>query len=204
MLSPVTATSGATKARLRAQLLDARRAMSTAQRDHAASRITRFLLELIDVRAPRCLAAYYSFGTEPSTAELLGALRSHGVRVLLPVLRADRDLDWAIYDGPDRGAPGRLGLWTPDGPGLGVAAVAEADLVVAPALAVGANGVRLGRGGGSYDQALARVPADRLVLALLYDGELLPDVPADPHDRSVDAAVTPSGVHWFPAARGRP
>ena len=47
----------------------------------------------------------------------------------------------------------------PAGPRLGRAAVAEAQLVVVPALAVDRRGLRLGRGGGSYDRALARVPA---------------------------------------------
>ena len=85
-------------------------------------------------------------------------------------------------------------MWTPDGDLLGVDSLAEADLVLVPALAVGADGTRLGRGGGSYDRALARVPADRPVVALLYDGELLPGVPAEAHDRRVTAVVTPSGV----------
>jgi 5-formyltetrahydrofolate cyclo-ligase len=63
-----------------------------------------------------------------------------------------------------------------------------------PALAVGRDGTRLGRGGGSYDRALARVPAATPVVALLYEDELLETVPAEPHDRRVSAAVLPSGV----------
>jgi 5-formyltetrahydrofolate cyclo-ligase len=197
MLSPVTAASSREKAELRARLLAARRAMTVARRDDAASRITASVLDLPNVRAARCVAAYLSFGTEPSTAQLLAELRSRGVRVLLPVLREDLDLDWAIYDGPDRVTQDPRGLGTPDGPRLGLDAVAGSDVVVAPALAVGVDGVRLGRGGGSYDRALARVPDARLVLALLYDGEVLAAVPTDGHDRAVDAVVLPSGVRWF-------
>jgi 5-formyltetrahydrofolate cyclo-ligase len=197
MLTPETATSGGEKARLRARVLAARRGLSPDLRDDAAAGIARLFLDLPDVRAARCVAAYLSFGTEPPTAELLAVLRSRSVRVLLPVLREDLDLDWAIYDDPERLTQDTRGLWTPDGPRLGLDAVAEADVVVAPALAVGEEGVRLGRGGGSYDRALARVPGGRLVLALLYDGEVLPAVPADRHDRPVDAAVQPSGVRWF-------
>ena len=68
-----------------------------------------------------------------------------------------------------------------------------------PALAVGASGTRLGRGGGSYDRALARVRPGVPVLALLYDGELLDEVPAEPHDRAVTLVVQPSGVTRFGA-----
>jgi 5-formyltetrahydrofolate cyclo-ligase len=85
-----------------------------------------------------------------------------------------------------------------------VDAGAAADVVVVPALAVGPDGTRLGRGGGSYDRALARVTAARTVIALLYDGEVLPDVPVEEHDRAVDAAVLPSGVRWFRPAGQEP
>ncbi|HET6211744.1 MAG TPA: 5-formyltetrahydrofolate cyclo-ligase, partial [Micromonosporaceae bacterium] len=112
-----------------------------------------------------------------------------GVAVLLPVLLDDRDLDWARYPG---GTP------------LGVAAIATADLVVVPAVAVDRTGVRLGRGGGSYDRALARVGAATPVIALLYDGELLPALPAEPHDRRVRAVIMPAtGVVYLPTSAGR-
>jgi 5-formyltetrahydrofolate cyclo-ligase len=68
---------------------------------------------------------------------------------------------------------------------------------VVPALAVDRRGSRLGRGGGSYDRALARVPAGRPVLALLYDGECPEVVPTEPHDRRVTVAVTPHAVLRF-------
>ncbi len=78
-----------------------------------------------------------------------------------------------------------------------------ADLVLLPGLAVDrATGLRLGRGGGSYDRVLARIetgaPAGRarrpLLATLLYPDELLDGVPAEPHDRPVDAVLTPDGL----------
>ncbi len=52
-----------------------------------------------------------------------------------------------------------------------------------PGLAVGHDGLRLGRGGGSYDRALARVPVGTFTCVLLHDDEVGVDVPAEPHDR---------------------
>ena len=129
------------------------------------------------------VAAYVSVGTEPSTRELLRP------GWLLPVLLPGGDLDWIAYDG--RLAPADRGLLEPVGERLGVAAVATCDLVLVPALAVDLHGNRLGRGGGSYDRALAR--ARGLTVALLHDGELVDDVPVELHDVPVGAAVTPSG-----------
>jgi 5-formyltetrahydrofolate cyclo-ligase len=121
---------------------------------------------------------------------LLAALEG----VLLPVLLPDGDLDWATYEGPDSLAPtGRYGLLEPTSPARGVAAVASADVVIVPALAVDRTGVRLGRGGGSYDRALARVGPGILTVAAVYDSELVGALPYQPHDQRVRAAVTPGG-----------
>jgi len=183
------------KAALRRSMLAARGALPLAARVDAASLLTSAVLTLPEVVAAQSVALYVSIGTEPSTAELLDVLRSRDVRVLLPVLLGqDLDLDWAIYETRERLSPGPRGLWTPDGDRLGVEAVGAADVVLVPAVAVGEDGTRLGRGGGSYDRALGRVPPGRPVLALLYDGELLPAVPAEPHDRPVTGVVTPSGA----------
>lgn len=168
--------------------------MTPGEREVAGAAIARTLLCLAEVVVARTVAAYLSIGTEPATSSLVETLGSRDVRVLLPVLRDDLDLDWAEYDGVGSIAQGSRGLWTPTGARLGVAAVATADVLVVPALAVDARGVRLGRGGGSYDRALARVPQDRPVLALLYDGEQVPELPRAPHDRSVTGAVSPAGL----------
>ena len=55
------------------------------------------------------------------------------------------------------------------------------------------DGVRLGRGGGYYDRALRLARADAVVVALVFDDELVDELPAEPHDRRVTAVVTPSG-----------
>jgi 5-formyltetrahydrofolate cyclo-ligase len=193
----VTASSTPTKADLRSRALAARRAMPPNMREMAGAAITRTMLDLTEVTRARTVAAYLSIGTEPATPDLVEALRSRGVRVLVPVLRDDLDLNWAQYVGMDGLAQGLRGLWTPQGPLLGVNAVAEADVVIVPAVTVDDRGVRLGRGGGSYDRALARVPAGRPVIALLYDGERRDVVPAEAHDRRVTTLVTPSEVRRF-------
>jgi 5-formyltetrahydrofolate cyclo-ligase len=71
--------------------------------------------------------------------------------------------------------------------------------VLVPALAVDRAGNRLGRGGGSFDRALARVGPLIPVIALLYDDELADRLPAEPHDVTVRAVVRPAhGVTALP------
>jgi 5-formyltetrahydrofolate cyclo-ligase len=150
------------------------------------------VLSLPEAQMAGTVAAYFSVGAEPDTRGLVYALWKRGTYVILPLLRPDGDLDWASYEGPDSLAPGPRGLLEPAEPPRGVDAVARASLVLAPALAVDAHGNRLGRGGGSFDRALARVGAQVPVIAVLHDGELLEHVPAEPHDRPVRLAVLPS------------
>ena len=194
---PATAVD---KAGLRRNLVAARTAMPDAERVAAGRLIRDQVLEMPEVSAAGTVAAYYSVGTEPDTHGLIFALWKRGSYVVLPVLLPDGDLDWASYEGPDSLAPGPRGLLQPVEPVRGPGTVARADVVIVPALAVDVSGKRIGRGGGCYDRALARVGGQVPTIGLIYDGELLPSVPAQPHDRAVRAVVRPShGVTWVPS-----
>ncbi|GIH91659.1 5-formyltetrahydrofolate cyclo-ligase [Planobispora siamensis] len=183
------------KVKLRSGIAAARAAISEEDRHAASVQIRESLLDRPWVQMAGLVACYWSAGTEPATHGLVFALWKHGATVILPVLRPDNDLDWAVYDGPDTLAPGRFGIMEPVDTRRGVDAIRTAALVIVPALAVGrSTGVRLGRGGGSYDRALARVGPNVPTVALLHEGELLDDVPAEPHDRSVRYAALPSGI----------
>ncbi|MFI5762122.1 MULTISPECIES: 5-formyltetrahydrofolate cyclo-ligase [unclassified Streptomyces] len=192
------------KADLRRELLAARRALSADALRKAAGALARSALHLPELGSARTVAAYVSIGSEPGTRELLDALRAAGIRVLLPVLLPDNDLDWAAYEGPgslaEAAHPGKMRLLEPAGPRLGPDAVTGADAVLLPGLAVDRRGMRLGRGGGSYDRVLERLEragAHPALIVLLYDDEVVARVPEEPHDHPVRAVATPSGVLRF-------
>jgi 5-formyltetrahydrofolate cyclo-ligase len=189
----------AQKTALRDQLVTVRRRRSLLEVSEAARAIAEHLLKTPEVRRAATVAAFVSIGTEPGTGPLLELLETTGKRVIVPVLLSDNDLDWARYTGATDLIPARRGVLEPLGPRLGPDAVATADVVLTPGLAVDRTGMRLGRGGGSYDRALGRVPVGTFVCTLLYDGELVEHVPAAPHDRRVGAVATPSGVIRLPA-----
>lgn len=178
------------KLALRDQLLTARGRLPVAEIAARAHRTSELLMATDEVRRAATVAAYVSVGREPGTGVLLDALRAAGKRVILPLLQPDNDLDWAVYDAHRSLARAPRGLLEPTGPPLGPDAVATADVVVVPGLAVDRTGLRLGRGGGSYDRALARVPVGTFTCVVLNEAELLDEVPAAAHDRRVTAAVT--------------
>ena len=185
------------KLALRDQLTTARNRLGVAEVGTAARDLAGVLLSAPEVRRAASVAAYVSIGNEPGTGPLLDALAAAGKRVILPVLLLDGDLDWGLYTGEGGLVRARLGLLEPAGPTLGVDAIATPDAVLVPGVAVARDGMRLGRGGGSYDRALGRVPVGTFTCVLLYDGEVGVDVPREPHDRPVTAAATPGGVVRF-------
>lgn len=190
------------KALLRRSLLDARKRLSDDELLASSLALADRALALPELAAAGTVAAYISVGREPGTRALVHSLYARGVRVLLPVLLADNDLDWAAYSGPEHLLPAGRGLLEPDGERLGPDAVTAADTVLLPGLAVDARGMRLGRGGGSYDRVLARIEASGsapALVVLLYANEVVTRVPEEPHDHPVQAVVTPRGVTRFSA-----
>ena len=175
--------------------LRARRRGLAASRDVAADgpRLADHVLGLLDdlgLRAGSVVTSYVALPGEPPTAPLNAALAARGIRVLVPITLPDFDLDWRDAVGDDVGDDGS--------PPLGRDAVALADVVLAPGLAVDRGGTRMGQGGGCYDRALPRRRPGTPVVVLLHPGELLdphgPALPRQAHDQPVDAVVTADGV----------
>ena len=196
MPAPAQPPEWSPKRALRDQVLASRRRRGSADSAADAEAIARQTMAWDVVRRAGAVAAYVSVGGEPGTRLLLDALHTAGVRVLLPVLRADFDLDWGVFTGELVAVP--RGLLEPAGPRLGVGAIAGADVVLAPGLAVSSSGDRLGQGGGCYDRALARVTGEVPVAVVLHEDEVGLDVPTEPHDRPVTHVVTPAGVRRLP------
>jgi 5-formyltetrahydrofolate cyclo-ligase len=176
--------------------LRARRRDLAAARDVAADgrQLADHVLRLLDdlaLGAGSVVTSYVARPGEPPTAPLNAALAAHGIRVLVPITLPDLDLDWrdAVDDdvGDDAASPP-----------LGPDAVALADVVLAPGLAVDHSGTRMGQGGGCYDRALPRRRPGTAVVVVLHPGELLapnePALPRQAHDQPVDAVVTAEGV----------
>jgi 5,10-methenyltetrahydrofolate synthetase len=188
------ATTG--KAALRDQLLAARRQVADDVRVAEAQQIGARLeaLESI-VTSGSTVCAYVPVGTEPGSIDLLDTLLRRAGRVLLPVARTTADntplpLSWGEYR-PGTLTTGRWGLLEPPEPWLPASALAQAGVVLVPALAVDRRGVRLGRGRGFYDRSLGlRHPHARLI-AVVRDTEVLDELPAEPHDVLMSHALTP-------------
>jgi 5-formyltetrahydrofolate cyclo-ligase len=191
----------ANKAGLRKQLLAARRSVADEVRA-AEARMLNEHVELL-VSSGSTVCAYVPVGTEPGSMEMLNVLLHRAGRVLLPVARTTADdtplpLWWGEYR-PGALTHGRWGLLEPPEPWLPESALAEAELVFVPALAVDRRGVRLGRGGGFYDRSLSHRDRQARLIATVRDAEFVDELPSEPHDIRMTHALTPEhGVIALP------
>ncbi|MGP3536391.1 5-formyltetrahydrofolate cyclo-ligase [Microbacterium sp. RD1] len=190
------------KRALRADLRERRQIMSDAARAQAAEGVRAQLDALIDRLGARSISCFLSTTTEPGTREFVDAAVGRGIRVLLPITRADGLLDWAVAEPDGAITEGLLGMPEPVGEVLGPIAVNDVDVLIVPAAAVDRTGMRLGWGRGYFDKTIGSMENCPPVYAVVYDSELLDDVPRDVHDQPVSGIVTPTRTLTFtPATR---
>ncbi|MFJ4222587.1 5-formyltetrahydrofolate cyclo-ligase [Microbacterium sp. NPDC089695] len=180
------------KRALRAELRERRQLLSDAQRENAAAAITERLDALVADLGAESVSCFLSTTTEPGTREFVRAAVRRGIRVLLPVTRADGLLDWAVASEDDEIAEGLYGLPEPTGEVLGPIAVNDVDLMIIPAAAVDRTGMRMGWGRGYFDKTIGSMEKCPPVYAVIYDSEVLDSLPREVHDQPVTGVVTPT------------
>ena len=193
--------AAALKSAFRAEVRARRRAMTQEARSTARAALTERLRDLVTESGAKRVACYSPRGDEPDTSGFLDWALASGVEVLLPISRADRQLDWALADGRAT-VVGRHGIAEPDGERLPPQAIETAELLFIPACAVAPDGTRLGWGLGYFDRALANVDPNTGVFAVVFSEDVLPALPAERHDAPITGAVTPERVITFPAGTG--
>jgi len=176
----------------------------TLRRQYRANRQLAFrpqswihIMECPEIQRAQIVASYLSYQYEPETEDLNRALIASGKELLLPRLLPDNDLEWVSWGGDSGQLKENGKIKEPKGPAF--TNEAQIDVVIVPALHIDQKGNRLGQGGGSYDRALHRLPAERSwKIGLVGSGELTSEkIPVEPHDEKVDAAATPELIVRF-------
>lgn len=77
----------------------------------------------------------------------------------------------------------------------------ELDVILAPGLAFASTGDRLGRGAAFYDRFLAALTqagdsagGPPTIVGVCFSAQVLPHIPAEPHDSRMDAVVSDAGL----------
>jgi 5-formyltetrahydrofolate cyclo-ligase len=181
------------KAQIRRAVLAERDALDPQERATASAMICRRLAALPQVAGARTVLAFAAFGSEVDLDPLLEELIARRVGVFLPFVVGFSPPELGIARVTDLATdlvPGRLGIREPDPASRRAARVDRVDVVIAPGVAFDAAGRRIGYGGGFYDRLIAGLRPGTPVIAVAFACQVLPQVPATTHDRTVDVIVT--------------
>jgi 5-formyltetrahydrofolate cyclo-ligase len=191
------------KRALRAELRERRRNLTRDERAAAAEGITEGLVALTQRLGAKEVSCYLSAVDEPDTRPFVNWARASGVRVLFPITRTDGLLDWTTATDDEEETLGLFGTPEPVGELLGPIAINDVDLIIVPAAAVDAGGMRLGWGRGYYDKTLGSMERCPPVYGVLFDSELVDEVPRERHDQAIDGVVTPNRTVEFSTRSAR-
>jgi 5-formyltetrahydrofolate cyclo-ligase len=176
---------------VREQSTTARAARSDAEISVAGSAIANH--DWATLCPGKLVTCFVSMVTEPPTAQLRAKLSDLGKDVALPIMQPANLLVWG-FDGTDL-VKNSYGIHEPVAADINIL---SASAILIPALRVGRDGSRLGRGAGYYDRALANVPTHAaggpIRICLVFDDEVDDSVPIEAHDAPIDVIVTPSQI----------
>lgn len=191
LVADMAASTDDPKTALRRTALLARRSLPDEQRRAAAERVVERLAAMRPLRNARTVLLYAAMADELDITGVVPRLREAGIRTLFPRVRGER-LELVAASDLLNLTLGYRGVREPVGPSIGPEAV---DVAIVPGVAFDVHGGRLGHGGGHYDRLLAALPDDRLTIGVCFACQVVPRVPRQEHDRSVELVVTESGVH---------
>ena len=139
----------------------------------------------------KTIMAYASAGSEVVTWPLLQMILDKRIRLALPYCLENGMMCAKHVVQLDALVPRTLGIWEPAESAADVPK-AEIDIILVPGLLFDVAGNRLGQGGGYYDRFLQGF--EGTACALAFSVQVVPDIPAQPHDRPVDAIATENGI----------
>ena len=142
------------------------------------------------------IACYCAMENEPGTDLLIEELKNLGLSVFLPIISNNGSLQWGLAT--TNMVTNEFGIAEPTNP---IQPTPEFSSVIMPAMAVGRDGSRLGRGGGYYDRWLETLPTSAehgpLRIAVVFDNEVLQTLPVEKHDQRIDVIVTPDHIVYI-------
>lgn len=184
------------KKQLREYFLNLRQKQSMHVQEQAGVQVLEQLLTLEAVLQAQSIMTYLPTRGEINTWPVVHYFWPTKVQVLAPRCREQEpgimDIHW-IQSMDDLG-PGHFGLLEPKIERTQALALPEPDIILIPALAFDSHGFRLGFGGGYYDRFLATLTHKHLRIGLVYEFQVVDQLPRDVWDQPVDLLVTPEKI----------
>ena len=135
---------------------------------------------------------FIDFGSEVSTRSMVEETINRGKLALAPkALPKTRELiPSQILDWDSDLVPGAYNIPEPRDDSLRPCNPGDIDLLIVPGVAFDLKGNRLGYGGGYYDRFFLMLKPGVLLVALVFDLQIQPEIPVEEWDRRVDLVIT--------------
>ena len=187
----MTAPSSNAKAALREQIRARLKAISTAAREAASTKLCSHLQENEAWSKARSVLFFASMADEPDVWPLLAEALRAGKLVALPRFDPEKKNYAAcqIRSLAEDVVSGQFGIREPQN-SCPVLPLNRLDLILVPGVAFDLHGRRLGRGKGFYDQLLADVRGTTCGVA--FDEQIVAAIPMEPHDIPLNCILTPT------------
>lgn len=177
--------------------LEKRRALSNTERTNHSSMIQKLLFDFSVFREAKRIFAFASMPDEVQTNEILAGMLEAGKEVSIPLITGPRKMEAAAFSDMADLIPEKYGILTVKPEKRRILDPSELDFVLVPGVAFSKNGIRLGMGGGYYDNFLKRA-SSAFRLAVVYGCQVFDTVPQEPWDEQVDAILTEKGIAVCP------
>ena len=190
-------TLAAAKENIRRQVRATLRGVAPEKCAQASLELCRLAAALPAFRKAKTIALFAPLPSEPDIHPLIEEAWARGKQVVFPLMLREDDapsLQWhRVTSWDEMIVVGPFGIREPDPVRCCRVEVKTIELVFVPGLAFDKRGIRLGRGGGYYDSALAKFSAKTKPIGLMFACQQVPEVPREPHDHVLKNILTEDG-----------
>lgn len=150
------------------------------------------LFEFANYLEARIAMLYMPISGEVDTREIIRRSYLYNKIVVLPAFDPETfRMTLMKVDDPDKDlVPGPRGNVEPNPKRCKVVPIDCLDIAIVPGLAMDEKGGRLGSGKGYYDRLVPDLPITTRKVGLVFEDQIVPTIPMEPHDKHVDIVVT--------------
>ncbi|RUM18966.1 5-formyltetrahydrofolate cyclo-ligase [Rhizobium phaseoli] len=184
------------KAQLRNERLGARDSIAPEERISKSLAMADHAGEAVAFAPGTIVSGFLPIRSEADMRPLMTRFAARGARLCVPAIL---DKQTIAFRELTEGLPLIETGFGTVGPDAG-AAILDPEIMLVPLSAFDARGHRIGYGAGYYDRAISRLREKGLhpkLIGIAFDCQEVAHVPDEPHDISLDAILTESGLRFF-------
>ncbi|MBY4610380.1 5-formyltetrahydrofolate cyclo-ligase [Rhizobium sp. 9T] len=184
------------KAQLRNERLAARDAIAPEERISKSLAMADHAGEAVAFAPGTIVSGFLPIRSEADLRPLMARFAARGARLCVPAIL---DKQTIAFRELTQDVPLIETGFGTVGPGA-EAAILNPEIMLVPLSAFDARGHRIGYGAGHYDRAISRLREKGLhpkLIGIAFDCQEVAHVPDEPHDISLDAILTESGLRFF-------